>query len=374
MKSSSPRAKVRPQALPHRHTGHRTHRRTTSYPMLAMIVLCVGVFLMSWTRFVTADSFVYPGPQQDSYDVHASVPGPAPTQAATIDTPLEGTDFTSLPIDVSGSCPVNTYVSLYRNGAFSGVALCQINGTYALQTGLFVGANKLEARVYSLTDVAGPLSNPVNVTYTPPKPPTQPETPNPSTDTKPSSSSTPSYTGSGQVSGGSGKTVMTTTSPLIFKTSYNFTGTYVGEQTTWQLDLEGGEPPYAISVDWGDGTHSLISRPRAGVFSIDHTYKKAGGYKGSYTVKFSASDANGTQTYLQLITIVNNPPSATGITRRPSGGGFGFASPQYLQQLFHYVWPGYLIVVLMLLSFWLGERREYRYLKPHLKKSPIRHA
>lgn len=336
--------------------------------MLAMIVLCVGVFLMSWTRFVTADSFVYPGPIQNSYTVHASVPGPPPTTPATIDTPTEGTDFTSLPIDVSGSCPQDTYVNLYRNGAFSGVALCQIDGTYSLQTGLFVGANKLEARVYSLTDVAGPLSDPVNVTYTPPKPPAQPESPNPTTDT-----GTPSYTGSGQVTGGSSQT-LNTTSPLIFKTSYSFTGTYVGEPTTWQLDLEGGEPPYAIGVDWGDGTHSLISRPKMGVFSIDHTYKKAGGYKGSYTVKFTASDANGTQTYLQLITIVNNPPSATGVTKRPTSGGFGLTSPDYLRNMLHYVWPGYGVVVLMLLSFWLGERREFHYLRPQLKKSRPRHA
>lgn len=119
-------------------------------------------------------SGVYQGPSQASYQVHASVPGPAPTQAATIDSPNGGAHFTALPIDVSGTCPTNTYVTLYRNGVFSGVVLYQLDGTYSLQTGLFVGNNKLEALVFSPTDVAGPMSNAVNVVYAPPLPPPTP--------------------------------------------------------------------------------------------------------------------------------------------------------------------------------------------------------
>lgn len=335
------------RVTPHSHTGHRLPGRTTSYPMLAMIVLCVGVFLVGWTRFVTAAPFVYPGPSQASYQVNASVPAPAPTQAATIDTPNEGDRFSSLPINVSGTCPADTYVTLYRNGTFSGVALCQANGTYSLQTGLFVGNNQLQAQVFSSTDVPGPMSNSVTVVYAPPVQPTLPGAAN---------SATP-------------------TDPLIFKTDFNYTGHYTGKTSTWRLDISGGNPPYAIFVDWGDGTTSLISRLHAGVFSIDHTYKKAGGYKGSYVIRLKASDTQGAQTFLQLLTIVNNPPSATGTTSKSNLLGGGPDTTQtYLQKIFDYVWPSYGLVVLMLTSFWLGERRELKLRIPRHKKARHRHA
>ncbi len=352
----------------HKHTGHRLPGRTTSYPLLAMIVLCVGVFLMSWTRFVTAEPFVYPGPSQADYQVRASVPGPAPTQAATIDNPIGGTHFTTQPIDVSGTCPSNTYVSLYRNGKFSGVALCQADNKYYLQTGLFVGNNELQAYVFSLTDVPGPVSNSVNVVYSLPLQPDavpQPDQPG----------SGPSIPSSNIGSSARAGTSQPLADPLLFKTDFKYTGQYTGKNNTWRLDISGGNPPYAISVDWGDGTTSLISRPNAGVFSVDHVYKAAGTYKGSYVVKFMASDADGSQTFMQLLAIINNPPSATGVTTKSDlFGGGSDSAPTYLQTILRYIWPGYGIVVLMLLSFWLGERREYHILKPRLKKVRHRHA
>jgi hypothetical protein len=331
-----------------------------------MILLCVGVFLLSWTNFVTADG-PYPGPVTNSYTVHASVPGPPPSQPATIESPADAATFTTTPITVTGSCPQNTYETLYRNGAFSGVALCDDTGSYQLQMDLFAGTNQIQARDFSLTDVPGPISNIVSVTYTPPTPP-----PGSSSSSSGSSASSSSTTTSGNSSSATNTGgPVAPSEPLIFKTNFTYQGQYTGTAATWQLDIEGGTAPYAISVDWGDGSHSLISQPHAGLFSIDHTYKKAGGYKGSYVIKFSASDANGTQAFLQLLAIVNNPPGATGSTQhKPLTGAFSSTTPAYLAQIMKYVWPGYGIVVLMLTSFWLGERREYHYLfKPHLKRA-----
>jgi len=37
-----------------------------------------------------------------------------------------------------------------------------------------------------------------------------------------------------------------------------------------------------------------------------------------------------------------------------------------------YVWSGYGVVILMLFSFWLGERRELGYVRIHIKRH--RHA
>ena len=327
-----------------RHTGHILSRRSTSYPTLAMILLCAGVFLAGWTHFATADS-------SGAYTITTSVLGSAPTQAATIDSPTNGTVFTSQPITVSGTCPTATYETLYRNGAFSGVVLCDGSGHYSLQTGMFPGINQLQVRDFNLADVPGPLSNLVTVTYQPPN-----GTPAVNTNTSANSGSAPTKT---------------LPEPLIFKTTYTFQGHYTNQSTTWQLDLEGGTVPYSISVDWGDGSHSLLSRPSAGVFSMTHTYQKPGGYRGNYVVTFSASDAKGQQTFLQLMTIVNNPPPGAAATtsHRGSAGTIVGAAPGFLQQLFHYVWPVYLLIILLLTSFWLGERREYHHLRPQLKKA-----
>jgi hypothetical protein len=319
------------QLLKHRHTGHLTHRSTTSYPTLAMIVLCVGAFLASWTGYVKA----WPPPVTNSYTVHASVPGPAPSQPATIDTPKSGTAFSTSPITVSGSCPLNTYVNIFRNGVYSGTSICQSNGTYQLQVGLFEGANQLKAIDYSLTDVPGPESNPVNVTYNPKV----------ASRSQPSSKAAP------------------IAEPLLLKSEFTFQGHYIGEQSSWDLDVEGGIAPYAVSVDWGDGSHDLISRDKAGTFNITHTYKKAGHYKGSYVIKFSASDTAGNQAFLQTLAIVNNPGGGAGSLLRT-----GIGPPSGIGSLLKGVWQGYAVVVLMLASFWLGERKEYRLFKSRATK------
>ncbi len=370
------------RVVQHQHTGHLTHRRTTSYPTLVMIVLCVGVFLASWTRFVGADSFIYPGPVTNSYVVHASVPGPAPTIAPTIESPADGARFVDQPIELSGSCPTNSYVTVYRNGAFSGVALCEAGGTWHLQTALFAGVNRLQARVFSSTDVPGPLSGLVTVTYTPPLSPTPPTStpaggtsgnsyPNDSGPTSAGTSSPP-VANHRSTTNASGPVVQG--EPLIFKTSFVYEGHYVGTASSWQLAIEGGTAPYAISVDWGDGKHSLISRQQAGPFTMEHIYQKTGGYRGSYAPKFTASDAANNQTFLQLLAIVNNPPAGAGSGHKGIQATLigGSSMSQDVSKLLKYIWPGYGMVVLMLASFWLGERREYRSLKPRLKKA--RHA
>jgi hypothetical protein len=357
-----------------RHTGRVLPRASTSYPLLAMLVLCVGVLLAGWTHIVTADT--YPGPQQDSYTVHAGVAGPAPKVAATIDEPTSGTHFTATPIIVNGTCPANTYVSLYRNNFYSGTAICDVDGNYQISTDLFDGANQLVARDFNFTDVAGPDSNTVTVNYdAPTPPPTQTGTDDGSDAT---TTTTPTTTPSKPAAQGfivnstPNSTAATTTqvTPLALSTDFTIRGYYVGEESVWQLNLSGGTAPYALAVDWGDGSTDIVSRGEAGLTKLTHTYQKPGGYEGTYAVKFSATDAAGNQTFLQLLVIVNaHQPSTVVRTSQSSGGdtgGAGFSSG-VLHTLRTYVWPTYGSVTLMLGSFWLGELRELRMLKPHLK-------
>ena len=354
----------------HRHSGRVLPRRETSYPLLTMILLCVGVLIGGWTHIVAAAANPYGPPQSNGYTVQASVPGPAPTQPASIDSPVSGTHFTDKPVIIRGSCPADAgggYVSVYRNGFYSGSALCDASNQYQLSIDLFGGGNQLIAKVHNFTDVPGPVSAPIAVYYDPPQPSVIPDTPTPATST--SSRSKPATQGFSVNAAPNSSAPVTTISPLTLSTDFTIRGYYIGQQSIWQLNLEGGTSPYALAIDWGDGSNSVASRGEAGQVRLTHTYEKPGGYHGSYVVKFTATDAAGSQTYLQLLVIVNSRlPSPVGTTQ-PNDGGYASGM---LHTLRNYVWPSYGVVVLMLASYWLGERREYRVLKPRLRRT--RHA
>jgi hypothetical protein len=327
---------------PRHHTGHITPKHTTSYPVLVMIMLLIGVLMFSWTRAVKADQLT--PPITNAYTVNASVVGTAPKKAPTITFPLSGAKFSRSIMTLTGTCQSNTYIVLTRNGAFSGVGLCEANGTYHIRTDLFVGANDLQTQIFSPTDQPGPLSSIQTVFYHPVNlPVVVPE--------QASTSSAPNTAASN----------VQVTNPLLFKTQYKFRGTYTDTPSKWVLSLEGGSPPYAISVNWGDGETELISKATAGSFEIEHTYHKAGAYKGSYYIEFSATDAQKSKTFLQLLAIINDPPNkAVGaITGQGQNALQNLASNENpLDSIVKFAWSGYGVSLLMLTSFWLGEHRK----------------
>ena len=299
----------------------------------------MGVFLVSWTRAVTAD---------DSYDVSATVSGTAPTQPATIDIPVASASFSSTPINVSGTCPLDTYVKILRNNVSAGIALCDGTGHYSLSIGLVQGTNLLIARDYNFADLSGPDSPVTSVFY------------QPSTSTALASSTPPTPTTGAQQS-----------SPLILKSNFEFKGYNVNDKASWDIEIEGGNPPYAISVEWGDGSHSLYSRSQSGEMKIDHVYKKTGAHKGSYVIKVSATDKDGSSGYLEFVTVISDSDSAGFMGLRNDGISGSPIAPivsDDLGRAFKYIWPSYGVVALMLASFWLGEIREVHLLKLHPRK------
>jgi hypothetical protein len=116
------------------------------WPFVSFILLSIGVLLLGWTFQTTADNI----------HVTAKVSAPLPAGPATITSPGDGSRFSDVPITVSGTCPTDTYIKLYRNDFFSGTAICTTDGNFTLDTDLFPGMNKLQARVYNLTDDEGP--------------------------------------------------------------------------------------------------------------------------------------------------------------------------------------------------------------------------
>jgi hypothetical protein len=312
-------------------SASRPKRWFIPYPLVLFLLLAAGVFLVAWTFRVSAEDIL----------VTARIQGPAITTPAIITSPADGTHFSAVPVEVSGSCPPNAaYVEIFRNNVLSGTAICSGSSTFDLQIDLFPGQNDLTAHSFNITDDEGPVSTPVAVFYDVPPPP-------------PSSTPAGSPTGS---------TKTPNANPLLIKTAFVYKGYYTGQEVQWPIEIAGGSLPYALNVDWGDGKSSIISRKTGGQFTINHIYSKTGGYHGNYTIKLQASDTENDYAYLQFFVIVNDKQTGPGI-----GNIYTKAPPTIggLRHLLWVAWPAYISVLLMVIAFKLGEREELLFLRKH---------
>lgn len=304
-----------------RKSNSRRRRSVLAYPFIIFTLLCAGVYLINWTLKANGDDVF----------VTAKVHGPLVTDPAVILKPNNGQHFKKIPIIISGTCPANAaYIEIFRNNFMSGTALCDGSSNFSLTTDLFPGLNDLTAHSFNITDDEGPVSSTVTVYYDAPKPKPAPQT---------------SQNGAGGPAA----------SPLALTTSFIYKGYYVGQKVSWPLRLSGGTAPYAVSVDWGDGSNDLISRSAAGDFNIEHVYTTPGGFKNSYTITAKASDNSGQTASLQFFVIVNVNKDM-GL----AGDIFG-KSPPTLNDNYHWLWaawPAYIFILLMGLSYILGEREE----------------
>ncbi len=270
----------------------------------------------------------------------ARIPAPFVTDSAVITSPSDGDRFSSIPITVNGTCPANAaYVNIYKNNVLGGTAICN-GGVFQLSMDLYPGQNALIAHSYNITDDEGPVSDTITVFYDappPPEPPKPPATSPPSGPTKP----------------------VATADPFILKTVFLYKGYLVGQTVIWPIEISGGYPPYAINVDWGDGSNELISRNKDGKFDVSHKYSSAGGYKGSYTVKVQASDAASQKAFIQFFVIVSSPTKIT-----PAANIYNKPPPNLDSNNWLWLaWPAYVLLLLLVVSYWLGEREELIILK-----------
>lgn len=301
------------QLVPHEHTAKLKSHSHTSYAGLTFVMLAVGVMLAasSWSASAAPPAV---NPQSGSVGLSGTVRGPAPTTSAVITSPRTGSSTSSTPITISGTCPTQTFVSITKNGVFGGATTCQDDGTFALQVDLFEGLNALVAQVTDALGQSGPSSGAVNVTYN---------------------------AASLAVPGSVGK-------QLFLETNTSVVGGDPQQVIGRTVNIVGGSGPYAISWDWGDNQTSLVSQAGEGNVSARHVYVKA----GIYRVIVRVTDAQGASAYLQLVTVVNGPAEAVAASK---GQGLG-ALPGHLIA----AWPLYILAFLMVLFFWLGERRQIR--------------
>lgn len=215
--------------------------------------------------FISPTVFALTNPHSTGVGLQGTVSAPPPTQAASIVSPANGASFTAVPITITGSCPANVLVKIFKNNVFSGAVACQ-NGSYSIQVDLFSGQNDLKATVFDSLNQAGPDSNIVTVSY------------------------------NGTIANPALSSLVTLTS------NYGQRGANPKEQLSWPIIVSGGTPPYAVSVDWGDVTLAdVYSIPAVGEFTINHTYQQSGVYK----VLIKAVDKNDTAAFLQLSGVAN---------------------------------------------------------------------
>lgn len=301
----------------------RQGRKLTALRGLLWLSLTVGLVFGLAGGQALAVQDPSQNPKTGSIGLEGTISTAAPTKAATITTPSNGASFNNDPITVAGLCPSGTLVKIFDNNVFVGAALCS-NGSYSLQISLFGGDNQLVARDYDALDQAGPDSNTVTVHY-----------------------NDAQYAQFG--------TRVSLTSTTARR------GVFPGDKLDWPLLLEGGVGPYAISVDWGDGSSpQLSSLTGTGPFTVSHTYTNAGYYK----VVVRATDKNGTTAFLQLVAVANG-------ATQTGGSDSGKTSGSSQTKVVVLWWPVLLIIPLLFASFWLGRRNELYVLRKELDNAKL---
>ena len=181
-------------------------------------------------------------PQSGSVGLQGTIPSVPPSVGATITLPTNGQVFTTLPVTVRGLCPGDLLVEIFKNNIFGGSTQC-VSGSYSITIDLFSGKNELVARVYDALNQPGPDSNIVTVTFN-------------------------------DVNFG------TFGPPVSLTSEFARRGANPGTNLEWPIILSGGNGPYAISIDWGDGSNNeLISREFPGTINTKHKYDSSGIYR-----------------------------------------------------------------------------------------------
>jgi len=321
---------VRPPKLrlsPHYHSGKLLPHHHTSYGALAALLVLVGL-----TMTLISLAVVTPGgADSGNIAVTGIVPGPPPNTAPAILEPTDGAQVSNQLITVSGTCSLGLTVVVNDNQTGVGSASCDQNGAFSLTISLATGTNALTA--YHLDDLnqSGPDSNTVTVTYQPASSPAEPA----GTSTTEPASATTEPTAS---------TASATSNQFLVTAPFRFDGIQSGQSFTLHGDVVGGTAPYAVQINWGDATQTLLSRAAVGPFTSEHTYPRA----GQFIIKLTASDATGATTYYQTtasVSGVTGPQPTSPATTAP-------VVPAYKLAI---IWPLFLVACLTVFSFWLGE-------------------
>lgn len=333
----------------HKHSGKKLHSRHSSYGFLLLLLMFTGVLLFANLGTLRA----FGVSQNGSVGVTVNVAGIPPTQGAVIGYPQTNTQTTSSLLEVSGTCPHDTLVSIYNNGDFVGSTLCTVDDTFAIVITLTAGYNIIQAQNYDGLNQPGPVTaqhvifyqvpvevvpseNPVitnpqtlPLITNPQKP--QPEAPQPDKN--------PCYVSLDKQS----RITANSKTPVISLGCVH-RNIYPGEELTISYLVNGGVAPYAVNVDWEDGSTDLKSITNAAEQKISHTFSKA----GNYEITFYTTDAAGNKSQIQSVVIVNGDPASVA------------APTNTILKDIQKIWleapiPLYIAAATLALGFWIGD-------------------
>ncbi len=334
------------------------HKRFFLHPMTIMVMLVAGVFIAGYTYKAVADSFT----------VTAEIQAPALTDGSYITSPTDNQSFKTDMIEVVGTCPSSSYTKLYDNSLFVGVAWCSPSNTFQIAAQLYYGNNILQAQDYNITDQAGPVTPTVTAIYEPVSSSSGGGTGGNGGISTPGHSSVASQ----HTSSSAGSAEAAT--PLLLTSDFQFKTEIVNSVFSWSIDLSDGFPPYYVNANWGDGSSTNYTFKTDPVFSITHPYLNP----GYYPIIVKAVDSRGSGRIIQLAALIKKANTgdifALGGTSSGSCSANGSSnscpatlssSSSFLGRIFGHIkawvwvtWSTYTIILLMMISFWLGEREE----------------
>ena len=315
-----------------KHSGRLRSHEHTSYLPLAFLVLLVGVVLTGYSILsfsaVSADPR---DPQAGSVSLSGTVPAPPPKTAATITSPTSGQHYNVSTVVITGTCPKGTIIEIFKNSIFAGSTPCEDNGKYTITVDLLYGQNSITAQVYDALNQAGPPSTAILLYYD-----------------------------ASLLQSAPLDQLNFNGSQLLLNTDAIYRGSFPGQPLNVPVTIVGGNAPYAVNVVWGDSNNKIIPRADSTLFNATHAYDKPGTYK----ITLSGTDSKQQVAFLTVAAIVNGKPSGTG-----AGGASNTTKKTALNKLL-VLWPLYAISATMVLSFWLGERREKKILHGDVPKTP----
>lgn len=282
---------------------------------VAITILATLMLLLSGATVLAQSSA---NPQTDSVGITGSIAADPPTTGATITFPTTPQEFSETPITVTGICPAELLVKIFKNQVFAGSTICDTRGTFTLEIDLFSGRNDLTAIVYDALGQPGPVSNTSSITFNDRR--------------------------------GSIGAVK-----LLLTSNFATRGADPGTTLYWPMALSGGAGPFAISVDWGDGSTDVKTLDIEGNFSLDHQYEQPGTYK----VIVKAADSIGDTAFLQLVAVSN------GLLE----GRIDDTGSTVVTRNVYVLWPLYVMMVFVVSTFWLGRRYEVRRIRKRIEKN-----
>lgn len=353
----------------HKHSGKKIQSKHTSYGFMLALLMLTGILLFANLGALKAFGVTQAG----SVNVSVNVLGEPPTQGAEIIYPQTNTQTSSSFLEVSGTCPDQTLVSIYNNGDFVGSTMCTTSNTFAIVITLSAGYNILQAQNYDALNQPGPTTAQHIIFYEVPieiiptekpvvkapqslAPIESPPSPEP---TAPQPSANPCYETLAKQS----RVTSGSRTPVI-SVGCIHRNMFAGEKFEISFLVNGGKSPYAVNIDWKDGNNELKSITSNEQQDAEHVYTKA----GTYEVVIYTSDAAGNKSQTQTVVTVNGDPA-------------GVAAPtntifKNLQML----WveapvPLYIAVVALALGFWIGDIfQRFSASTQTIAKSKKRHA